>query len=81
MQASEAVAPTLHCSPSCCPPPAGQEEFDSITRVYYRGGGAAVIAFSTTDRASFEAVASWKEKIEAECGELAIALVQNKVRT
>ncbi|KAF5837319.1 small rab-related GTPase [Dunaliella salina] len=58
---------------------AGQEEFNSITRVYYRGAGAAVIAFATNDRASFDAVASWKDKIEAECGEVAIALVQNKV--
>jgi hypothetical protein len=44
--------PSLHC---CA---AGQEEFDAITRTYYRGAGAAVIAFSTTDRASFEAVCS-----------------------
>ncbi|KAJ9533814.1 hypothetical protein QJQ45_026908 [Haematococcus lacustris] len=58
---------------------AGQEEFDSITRTYYRGAGAAVIAFSTTDRASFDAVAGWKAKIEAECGDIAMAIVQNKV--
>lgn len=58
---------------------AGQEEFDAITRTYYRGAGAAVIAFSTTDRASFEAVPSWKDKVEAECGDIAIAIVQNKV--
>ncbi|GFH11642.1 uncharacterized protein HaLaN_07174 [Haematococcus lacustris] len=57
---------------------AGQEEFDSITRTYYRGAGAAVIAFSTTDRASFDAVAGWKAKIEAECGDIAMAIVQNK---
>eukprot|EP00798_Chlamydomonas_sp_ICE-L_P032316 gene32316-16887_t len=58
---------------------AGQEEFDAITRTYYRGGGAAVIAFSTTDRASFDAIPMWKAKIEAECGDIALALVQNKV--
>lgn len=58
---------------------AGQEEFDAITRTYYRGAGAAVIAFSTTDLDSFKAVASWKEKIMAECGEIAMCLVQNKV--
>ena len=58
--------------------PAGQEEFDAITRTYYRGAGAAVIAFSTTDRASFDAVSMWKGKIEAECGDIAVALVQNK---
>mmetsp|Transcript_28087 Transcript_28087/g.53501 ORF Transcript_28087/g.53501 Transcript_28087/m.53501 type:complete len:250 (+) Transcript_28087:198-947(+) len=58
---------------------AGQEEFDAMTRSYYRGAGACVIAFSTTDRESFEAVASWKAKVEAECGDIAMVLVQNKV--
>lgn len=58
---------------------AGQEEFDAITRTYYRGAGAAVIAFSTTDRDSFEAVPKWKEKITREVGDIAMALVQNKV--
>lgn len=58
---------------------AGQEEFDAITRTYYRGAGAAVIAFSTTDLDSFKAVASWKDKIAAECGDIAMCLVQNKV--
>ncbi len=43
------------------------------------GAGAAVIAFSTTDRASFEAAAKWKAKVAAECGDIAMVLVQNKV--
>ncbi|KAK3246433.1 Ras-related protein Rab-23, partial [Cymbomonas tetramitiformis] len=58
---------------------AGQEEFDSMTRTYYRGAGACVVVFSTTDRESFEAVPGWKAKVEAECGSLAMVLVQNKV--
>ncbi|KAI8468122.1 MAG: small rab-related GTPase [Monoraphidium minutum] len=58
---------------------AGQEEFDSITKTYYRGAGAAVIAFSTTDRASFDAVPGWRRKVAAECGDIAMVLVQNKV--
>lgn len=58
---------------------AGQEEFDSLTRGYYRGAGAAVLAFSTIDRASFEAIPQWKSKVESECGDIAMALVQNKV--
>lgn len=41
---------------------AGQEEFDAITKAYYRGAQACVVAFSTTDRASFEAVRKWKKK-------------------
>ena len=57
---------------------AGQEEFETITRAYYRGGGACVLAFSTTDRASFDAQRSWKRKVE-ECGRIATVIVQNKV--
>ena len=58
---------------------AGQEEFETITRAYYRGGGACVLAFSTTDRASFDALRSWKRKVEEECGRIAMVIVQNKV--
>lgn len=42
---------------------AGQEEFDAITKAYYRGAQACVVAFSTTDRASFDAVRKWKKKV------------------
>ncbi|KAG5887098.1 hypothetical protein JTB14_000731 [Gonioctena quinquepunctata] len=43
---------------------AGQEEFDAITKAYYRGAQACVLAFSTVDRDSFEAAHSWKLKIK-----------------
>ncbi len=43
------------------------------------GAGAAVIAFSTTDRASFDAVPSWARKVAEQCGDIAMVLVQNKV--
>ena len=42
---------------------AGQEEFDAITKAYYRGAQACVVGFSTVDRASFEAVRRWKKKV------------------
>uniref|UniRef100_H2YAH0 Ras-related protein Rab-23 n=1 Tax=Ciona savignyi TaxID=51511 RepID=H2YAH0_CIOSA len=59
---------------------AGQEEFDSLTKSYYRGAQACVLVFSTTDRDSFEAVEKWKSKIEEEVGpNIPIALVQNKI--
>lgn len=58
---------------------AGQEEFDAITKAYYRGAQACVLTFSTTDRASFEAVKDWKKKVENECGEVPTVLVQNKI--
>jgi small GTP-binding protein len=61
---------------------AGQEEFDAITKAYYRGAQACVIAFSTIDRKSFEAVKKWKKKVEDECGGpnvIPMVLVQNKI--
>lgn len=58
---------------------AGQEEFDAITKAYYRGAQACVLTFSTTDRFSFEAVKDWKKKVENECGEIPTVLVQNKI--
>mmetsp|Transcript_86639 Transcript_86639/g.230164 ORF Transcript_86639/g.230164 Transcript_86639/m.230164 type:complete len:247 (-) Transcript_86639:168-908(-) len=58
---------------------AGQEEYDAITRTYYKGAGACILAFSTTDRASFDAVESWCQKVHDECGPIVMVLVQNKV--
>lgn len=91
---------------------AGQEEFDSITKTYYRGNvipiiiemansfllfaGAqvCVLAFSTIDKESFDALERWKEKVsrvggcvmwvwfiqvEGECGSIVMVLVQNKI--
>ncbi|XP_013789621.2 ras-related protein Rab-23-like [Limulus polyphemus] len=58
---------------------AGQEEFDAITKAYYRGAQACVLVFSTVDRDSFKAVESWKSKVENECGTIHMALVQNKI--
>ncbi|GHP10512.1 hypothetical protein PPROV_000924300 [Pycnococcus provasolii] len=60
---------------------AGQEEFDTITRTYYRGAGACVLVFSTTDRASFDAVPTWVRKVKEECGNIAIGtmgIIRNK---
>lgn len=58
---------------------AGQEEFDAITKAYYRGAQACVLTFSTTDRMSFEAIKDWKMKVENECGEIPTVVVQNKI--
>lgn len=58
---------------------AGQEEFAQVVTSYYRGAQACVLAFSTTDRASFEAIPDWKRKVENECGEIPTVLVQNKI--
>eukprot|EP01017_Pseudomicrothorax_dubius_P034081 TRINITY_DN462_c0_g1_i3.p1 TRINITY_DN462_c0_g1~~TRINITY_DN462_c0_g1_i3.p1 ORF type:complete len:249 (+),score=80.23 TRINITY_DN462_c0_g1_i3:135-881(+) len=57
---------------------AGQEEYDQLTKEYYKGASACVLAFSTTDRDSFEAVARWKQKVEEQCGSISTVLVQTK---
>ena len=44
---------------------AGQEEFDALTRAYYRGAHGAILAFSSTDLQSFEAVDSWRSKVSS----------------
>ena len=38
-----------------------------------------MLAFSTVDRASFEAIESWKKKVEEEVGSIPLVLVQNKI--
>ncbi|XP_054154204.1 ras-related protein Rab-23-like [Oppia nitens] len=58
---------------------AGQEEFDAITKAYYRGANACVIVFSTTDRQSFLSIEKWKKKVEYECGDIPMAIVHNKI--
>jgi hypothetical protein len=58
---------------------AGQEEFGKLTRAYYQGAHACVVAFSTTDRVSFDEVESWIEKVEEVVKDIPMVLVQNKV--
>ncbi|KAI1287592.1 Ras-related protein Rab-23 [Halotydeus destructor] len=57
---------------------AGQEEFDALTKAYYRGAQGCVVAFSTTDKDSFDSIEKWKKKVEYECGDIPMVLVQNK---
>ena len=38
---------------------AGQERFRSIAKAYYRGVSGILLAFSVTDRASFENIENW----------------------
>ncbi len=57
---------------------AGQEEYNSLTRRYYKGASACILAFSTTDRESFNHVLRWKEIVEEEIGEVLMVLCQTK---
>ena len=50
-----------------------------MIRSYYRGAQACVVAFSTTDRDSLLAVRKWRRKVEDECGDIPMVLVQNKI--
>ena len=58
---------------------AGQEMFSRLTRSYYKGSGAVVFVFSTTDRDSFEELPRWQAKVREEVGDIVSVLVQNKV--
>ncbi|CAI9728799.1 ras-related protein Rab-23 [Octopus vulgaris] len=58
---------------------AGQEEFDAITKAYYRGAQICILVFSTVDRESFEAIEGWKQKVEEEVGSIITVIVQNKI--
>ncbi len=51
-----------------------------MTKQYYRGAKACVLAFSTTDRASYEAIEKWNEKVLRECDDnICRVLIQNKI--
>jgi len=43
------------------------------------GAQACVLVFSTTDRESYQAISSWREKVEVEVGDIPTVLVQNKI--
>ena len=58
---------------------AGQEKFRSMTRSYYRGSVACIVAFALNDRSSFLHVPQWIKDARATAGEeLSIVLVGNK---
>jgi Ras-related protein Rab-2A len=43
---------------------AGQEQFRSITKLFYKNSQAAVVVYDVTKRESFEAVEGWLDEIE-----------------
>jgi GTPase SAR1 family protein len=45
----------------------------------FRGAKAGIVVFSSTDRQSFNNVSRWKKKLQAECSDIEIVLVRNKV--
>lgn len=57
---------------------AGQDEYSSVTKMYYQGAGACVIVFAGDRRDSFESISKWYEAAKKECGDVVYVLVQNK---
>lgn len=48
---------------------AGQERFRSISRLYYRGTNAAILAYDVTSNKSFEEMGAWLRELREQCGE------------
>jgi Ras-related protein Rab-2A len=58
---------------------AGQENFLSVTRAYYRGSVAALLVYDVGSRLSFESLGKWLNEIHNNAGEaVTVLLVANK---
>lgn len=58
---------------------AGQEEFRSITRSYYRSSAAALVVYDVTRKDTFRSVKRWVEEVRSEGnGEIVLVLIANK---
>lgn len=60
---------------------AGQDQFSSLTHTYYTGASAVIFLFSTVDRASFEAITAWYNRVNSvvNTDSCIYVLVQNKI--
>ena len=59
---------------------AGQEEYGAMTKSHFRGAGAAILVFSSTDRNSLLALQDWKDRVLEDCADIPIVVVQRKIR-
>jgi len=58
---------------------AGQENFKSVTRAYFRGAVAALLVYDVTSRESFDHVSTWLKEAKQSAGEaVTTLLVGNK---
>ena len=58
---------------------AGQENFRSITRSYYRFSVAAIVVYDVTKRATFDRIKDWMDEIKSNAHEkVTVILVGNK---
>jgi Ras-related protein Rab-2A len=58
---------------------AGQESFRSITKIFYRGAHAAILAYSVGMRSSFENLNDWLKEVRNSCSpDVQLFLIGNK---
>ena len=59
---------------------AGQENFRSITRAYYKNSVCAIVAYDITKRTSFENVQEWIDEVRSQSPkQILLVLVGNKI--
>lgn len=60
---------------------AGQEQFRSITKLFYKNSQAAIVVYDVTKRDTFENVSSWLNEIEENRNQddMLVYLVGNRV--
>ncbi len=56
----------------------GQERFQYVSPIYYRGALGTLCCYDITKRASFENVPKWIRNVENYCGNIPIVLVATK---
>lgn len=56
----------------------GQEKFNYLRNLYYKGASGALVCYDITNRKSFEDVPLWLGEIDKNCGEIPVFLVGNK---
>jgi len=59
---------------------AGQEEYHSLTPIYYKDAHLALIVYSVTDTTSFERMVQWKKELDQSRGtDIKIVIAANKI--
>lgn len=58
---------------------AGQERFKNITETYYKGAVGVILAYSVTDRKSFQDLENWIHQITESNQSISKLIVGNKV--
>lgn len=54
---------------------AGQENFLSITKLYYKGAVGALLVYDITDKLSFQNIANWLEAVRTNSSEQIVMII------